>query len=84
MTRTHQAAGWVFWLQWVVASTLALPGAAVVLVVDTRIGAQEFEGVRDYGMIGAETGAAQWLVLRRYSSSWLNRSMREMTIACGF
>ena len=73
MTQIHKAAGWALWLQWVVASTLALPVAAVALAAVARFGAQEFEGARDYAMIGSVvgslTGVAQWLVLRRHMSS---------------
>lgn len=56
-----------------VASALAIPVAAVALAAVTRFSAQEFEGARDYAMIGsfvgALTGLAQWLVLRRHMSS---------------
>ena len=73
MTEIPRATGWALWLHWVVASTVALPVVAVALAAVTRFSAQEFEGVRDYAMIGsligAVTGVAQWLVLRRHMSS---------------
>ena len=73
MTKIHKAVGWALWLQWVVASTLALLVAVVAIGAVTRFSALEFEGVRDYAMIGsfvgAVIGAAQWLVLRRHMSS---------------
>ena len=61
------------WLQWVLASTLALLVAVVALGAITRFSGLEFEGVRDYAMIGsfigAVTGVVQWLVLRRQMPS---------------
>ena len=61
--------GWVFWLQWVLASTVGVlvgvfPGA--VLVFGTYDGPREPVG---YGLVGIVLGIAvgvlQWLVLRR-------------------
>ena len=55
--KAGKTAGWVVWLQWVVASALAIPVAAVALAAVTRFSAQEFEGARDYAMIGSFVGA---------------------------
>ncbi len=72
MTTNHKAAGWTLWLQWVVASTLAVPVTGVVVAAGTMLSGAELQGALEYAMIGglfgAVMGVAQWLVLRRHMS----------------
>ncbi len=72
MTTNNKAAGWTLWLQWVVASTLAVPVTGVVVAAGTMLSGAELQGALEYAMIGgvfgAVIGVVQWLVLRRHMS----------------
>ncbi len=72
MSIERNCVGWAFWLQWVLASTVAVLVGFALVAAGRIVGVPLPEGLPGYVVIGAvlggSVGLAQWLVLRRQIS----------------
>jgi hypothetical protein len=70
MKRKRTQVGWSFWLQWVVATSIAWAFAGVLLTAFIVGLGDEFGNVVGVATLGFLTGVGQWVVLRQ----WLEKA----------